>query len=131
MAHEDDPEPAVRAALAIREWAGESEDLSRAAGRDHGRRSDSARRSSAQGYAAGDVVNTAARLQSGAARSDAATKTQASRRAAAARTGPAAAAASLDDHEPMLAAHDREQDRELLQTLQRVIELERELSRGI
>lgn len=39
--------------------------------------------------------------------------------------------ASLDDHARMLAALDRSQDREPLLTIQRVIELEHELSRGI
>jgi len=38
--------------------------------------------------------------------------------------------ASLGDHARMLAALDREQDREPLYTLHRLIELERELSRG-
>src|SRR5437870_3259403 len=39
--------------------------------------------------------------------------------------------ASLDDHARMLAALDREQDRQPLQTIQRVIELEHQRSRGI
>jgi hypothetical protein len=38
--------------------------------------------------------------------------------------------ASPDDHARMLASLDREQDRVPLQTMQRLIELERELSRG-
>jgi hypothetical protein len=38
--------------------------------------------------------------------------------------------ASPDDHARMLAALDREQDRVPLQTMQRLIELDRELSRG-
>ena len=38
--------------------------------------------------------------------------------------------ASPDDHARMLAALDREQDQVPLQTLQRLIELERELHRG-
>ena len=39
--------------------------------------------------------------------------------------------ASIDDHARMLAALGREQDREPLATIQRVIELERELRRGL
>jgi hypothetical protein len=39
--------------------------------------------------------------------------------------------ASLDDHARMLATLAREQDREPLQTIQRVIELERGLQRGL
>jgi hypothetical protein len=39
--------------------------------------------------------------------------------------------ASLDDHARMLAALGRDQDREQLLTMQRLIELEHELSRGI
>ena len=39
--------------------------------------------------------------------------------------------ASPDDHARMLAALDREQDRLPLQTMQRLIELERELHRGL
>lgn len=39
--------------------------------------------------------------------------------------------ASVDDHARMLAALDREQDREPLLTIRRLIELEHELSRGI
>jgi hypothetical protein len=39
--------------------------------------------------------------------------------------------ASLDDHARMLAALAREQDREPLQTIQRVIELGHELNRGL
>ncbi len=39
--------------------------------------------------------------------------------------------ASLDDHARMLAALGRDQDRERLLTMQRLIELEHELSRGI
>ena len=69
IAHEDDPERAVRAALAIRDWV-------RGGGTaaDSDRRSTPVRRSSrsiatpqaGEGMAAGDVVNTAARLQSAA-----------------------------------------------------------------
>jgi hypothetical protein len=39
--------------------------------------------------------------------------------------------ASVDDHARMLAALDREQDRQRLQTIQRVMELEHRLGRGI
>jgi hypothetical protein len=39
--------------------------------------------------------------------------------------------ASVDDHARMLAALDREQDREPLLTIQRVIELEHQLHRGL
>jgi hypothetical protein len=39
--------------------------------------------------------------------------------------------ASVDDHARMLAVLGREQDRQPLQTLQRVIELERSLGRGL
>jgi hypothetical protein len=41
------------------------------------------------------------------------------------------AVASVDDHARMLAALDREQDQVPLQTIQRLIELERELHRGL
>jgi class 3 adenylate cyclase len=67
-AHEDDPERAVRAALAIRDWAAEQEELqvrvavntgealiTLGSGPGHG-----------EAMAAGDVVNTAARLQAAA-----------------------------------------------------------------
>jgi hypothetical protein len=39
--------------------------------------------------------------------------------------------ASVDDHARMLAALDRPQDREPLLTIQRMIELERQLHRGL
>src|SRR5919106_6743402 len=67
-AHEDDPERAVRAALAIRDWvAGESE-LHVRIGVNTGEAlvSLGARPSEGEGMASGDVVNTAARLQSAA-----------------------------------------------------------------
>jgi len=41
------------------------------------------------------------------------------------------AVASVDDHARMLAALDREQDRQPLEVLQRVIEIEHEIGRGI
>jgi len=41
------------------------------------------------------------------------------------------AVASVDDHARMLAALDREQDRQPLDVLQRLIEIEHEISRGI
>ena len=68
VAHEDDPERAVRAALAIRDWIAEQ---ARAAGADrgqHGRgaRHVGARPAEGEGMVAGDVVNTAARLQAAA-----------------------------------------------------------------
>src|ERR687891_494607 len=68
VAHEDDPERAVRAALAIRDWvAGESE-LHVRIGVNTGEAlvSLGARPAEGEGMASGDVVNTAARLQSAA-----------------------------------------------------------------
>ena len=67
LAHEDDPERAVRAALAIREFAVE-EGLELRVGITTGEalvRLD-AEPGAGEGMASGDVVNTAARLQSGA-----------------------------------------------------------------
>src|SRR5262245_3511153 len=67
IAHEDDPERAVRAALAIREFALE-EELELRVGITTGEalvRLD-ARPDAGEGMASGDVVNTAARLQSAA-----------------------------------------------------------------
>src|SRR5215475_771439 len=55
VTHEDDPERAVRAALAIRDWV-----------RGEGRVLLGARPDQGEGMAAGDVVNTAARLQAAA-----------------------------------------------------------------
>ena len=66
-AHEDDPERAVRAAIAIRDFALES-DLELRVGITTGEalvRLD-ARPEAGEGMASGDVVNTAARLQSAA-----------------------------------------------------------------
>jgi class 3 adenylate cyclase/tetratricopeptide (TPR) repeat protein len=68
VAHEDDPERAVRAALAIRDWALESEEAQVRLAVTTGEalvRLD-ARPESGEGMASGDVVNTAARLQAAA-----------------------------------------------------------------
>jgi len=67
MAHEDDPERAVRAALAIRDFAVE-EGLELRVGVTTGEALVSLRASTSEGegMASGDVVNTAARLQSAA-----------------------------------------------------------------
>ena len=66
--HEDDPERAVRAALAIRDWIREDGDLQLRIGVTTGEAlvALGARPSEGEGMASGDVVNTAARLQSGA-----------------------------------------------------------------
>jgi len=69
VAHEDDPERAVRAALAIRDWiAEEGEKLQVRIGVNTGEAlvAVDARASQGEGMAAGDVVNTAARIQAGA-----------------------------------------------------------------
>jgi class 3 adenylate cyclase len=68
VAHEDDPERAVRACLAIRDWAVEEEDVQVRIAVTTGEaliRLD-ARPEAGEGMASGDVVNTAARLQSAA-----------------------------------------------------------------
>jgi len=67
-AHEDDPERAVRAALAIRDWANEQDELQVRIAVNTGEAlvALGARASEGEGMAAGDVVNTAARLQSAA-----------------------------------------------------------------
>jgi class 3 adenylate cyclase/tetratricopeptide (TPR) repeat protein len=68
-AHEDDPERAVRAALAIRDWVRETgEDLQVRIAVNTGEALVllGARPGEGEGMAAGDVVNTAARLQSAA-----------------------------------------------------------------
>src|SRR3954451_14797470 len=69
LAHEDDPERAVRAGLAIRDWAEEEGELEVRIGITTGEAlvSLDARPESGQGMASGDVVNTAARLQGAAA----------------------------------------------------------------
>ena len=69
VAHEDDPERAVRAALAIRDWiAEEGEDLQVRVGVNTGEAlvAIDARASEGEAMVAGDVVNTAARIQAGA-----------------------------------------------------------------
>jgi class 3 adenylate cyclase len=69
VAHEDDPERTVRAALAIRDWAREQEAIQVRLGVTTG---DAFVRLGAQplageGFASGDVINTASRLQAAAA----------------------------------------------------------------
>jgi predicted ATPase/class 3 adenylate cyclase len=68
VTHEDDAERAVRAALAIREWARKEEGIQVRLGVNTGEALVllGARPSEGEGMAAGDVVNTAARLQAGA-----------------------------------------------------------------
>jgi class 3 adenylate cyclase/tetratricopeptide (TPR) repeat protein len=67
-AHEDDPERAVRAALSVRDWAREQEELEVRIGVNTGEAlvKLEARPEAGEGMAAGDVVNTAARLQAAA-----------------------------------------------------------------
>src|SRR5437763_716565 len=68
VVHEDDPERAVRAALAIRDWAQDEPDLQVRVGITTGEAlvALGADPLAGEGMAAGDVVNTAARLQSAA-----------------------------------------------------------------
>lgn len=68
VAHEDDPERAVRAALAIRDWARAERDVQVRLAVTTGEAliNLGARPESGEGMAAGDVVNTAARLQAAA-----------------------------------------------------------------
>src|SRR5436309_15813780 len=68
VAHEDDPERAVRAALAIRDWAREEESVQVRIAVNTGEAlvSLGARPEAGEGMASGDVINTAARLQSAA-----------------------------------------------------------------
>jgi class 3 adenylate cyclase/tetratricopeptide (TPR) repeat protein len=68
VAHEDDPERAVRAALAVRDRAREEEELELRIGVNTGEAlvTLEARPEAGEGMAAGDVVNTAARLQAAA-----------------------------------------------------------------
>ena len=67
VAHEDDPERAVRAALAIRDWvAGGALQVRIAVNTGEALVTLDARAAEGEGMAAGDVVNTTARLQSAA-----------------------------------------------------------------
>jgi class 3 adenylate cyclase/tetratricopeptide (TPR) repeat protein len=68
VVHEDDAERAVRAALAIRDWALEEEDVEVRIAVNTGEAlvSMDARPEAGEGLVAGDVVNTAARLQAAA-----------------------------------------------------------------
>jgi class 3 adenylate cyclase len=69
VAHEDDPERAVRAALAIREWVREQDaklQLRIAVSTGEALVDLDARPEAGEGMASGDVVNTTARLQSAA-----------------------------------------------------------------
>jgi len=68
LAHEDDPERAVRAALAIRDWIREEEELELRIAVNTGEALVSLEPSpgAERGLVAGDVVNTASRLQSAA-----------------------------------------------------------------
>src|SRR5687767_9112812 len=68
VAHEDDPERAVRAALSIRDWAQEEGDLQVRIGITTGEAliALGARPEAGEGMASGDVVNTAARVQGAA-----------------------------------------------------------------
>jgi class 3 adenylate cyclase len=68
VAHEDDPERAVRAALAIRDWSAEHPDVAVRIAVNTGEAlvSLGARAAEGEALVAGDVVNTAARLQSAA-----------------------------------------------------------------
>src|SRR5689334_19930484 len=69
VAHEDDPERAVRAALAIRDWVREEEEdlqLRIAVNTGEALIALGARPEAGEGMASGDVVNTTARMQSAA-----------------------------------------------------------------
>jgi class 3 adenylate cyclase len=68
VAHEDDPERAVRAALAIRDWARDEGELEVRIGITTGEALVllGARPEAGEGMASGDVVNTASRLESAA-----------------------------------------------------------------
>jgi class 3 adenylate cyclase/tetratricopeptide (TPR) repeat protein len=68
VAHEDDPERAVRAALAIRDWAREQGDVQVRIAVNTGEAlvNLGARSEAGEGMAAGDVVNTGSRLQAAA-----------------------------------------------------------------
>jgi class 3 adenylate cyclase len=68
IAHEDDPERAVRAALSIRDWAHDEQELQVRIGITTGEAlvTLGARPETGEGMATGDVVNTASRLQAAA-----------------------------------------------------------------
>jgi class 3 adenylate cyclase len=68
VTHEDDPEGAVRAALALRDWARKEERFQVRLAVNTGEALVllGARPTEGEGMAAGDVVNTAARLQTAA-----------------------------------------------------------------
>jgi len=68
VAHEDDPERAVRAALAIRDWSAEQEHLQVRVAVNTGEAlvDVGARAAEGEAMVAGDVVNTAARMQAAA-----------------------------------------------------------------
>ncbi len=72
MAHEDDPERAVRAALAIRDWIAEQVDMQVRIAVHTGEAvvSLGARAAEGESLVAGDVVNTAARMQAAAPADD-------------------------------------------------------------
>ena len=66
VVHEDDPERAVRAAIAIRDWVRDEEDLELRIAVNTGEALIRIGAAEGEGMASGDVVNTAARLQSAA-----------------------------------------------------------------
>src|ERR1700730_2316935 len=66
VAHEDDPERAVRAAIAIRDTVGQDLQIRTAVNTGEALVALGARPSEGEGIVSGDVVNTAARLQSAA-----------------------------------------------------------------
>src|SRR5919109_3840996 len=66
QAHEDDPERAVRAALSIRDWAREGSEVELRVGINTGEALVTLAARPGEGMVAGDVVNTAARLQAAA-----------------------------------------------------------------
>src|SRR2546425_3173860 len=69
VAHEDDPERAVRAALAVRDWVAEQDEnlqVRIAVNTGEALVALDARPGEGEGMASGDVVNTAARLQAAA-----------------------------------------------------------------
>ena len=66
VVHEDDPERAVRAAIAIRDWVRDEEDLELRIAVNTGEALIRIGAAEGEGMASGDVVNTAARLQTAA-----------------------------------------------------------------